>query len=87
MLHIKAKTEDEMVLKELFQYAKEQNLIFLHLGKLVHISKVMDAESTADEIKQMVKYAMGHANYQGSMRGEKTVGIALLDGGVLCWYY
>ncbi len=29
----------------------------------------------------MVKYAMGHANYQGSMTGETIVGITLLDGG------
>jgi hypothetical protein len=42
----------------------------------------MDNESTPREIKQMVKYAMGHANYQGSMSGETIVGIALLDRGV-----
>ena len=38
-------------------------------------------ESTPGEIKRMVKYAMGHANYQGSMTGETIVGIDLLDGG------
>ncbi len=54
----------------------------LHLGKQAHISKVMDNESTPGEIKRMVKYAMGHANYQGSMTGEMIAGIALLDGGV-----
>jgi hypothetical protein len=42
----------------------------------------MDVESTPGEIKRMVKYAMGHANYQGLMTGETIVGIALLDGGV-----
>jgi hypothetical protein len=42
----------------------------------------MDAESTPEEIKRMVKYAIGHANYQGLMMGEMIVGIALLDGGV-----
>jgi hypothetical protein len=42
----------------------------------------MDAESTPGEIKRMVKFDMGHANYQGSMTGETIVGIALLDGGV-----
>ena len=46
-----------------------------------HISKVMDMESTPGEIKRMVKYAMGHANYQGSMTGKTIVGISLLDGG------
>ncbi len=30
----------------------------------------------------MMKYAMGHANYQGSMTGETIVGVALLDRGV-----
>jgi hypothetical protein len=29
-----------------------------------------------------VKYAMGYANYQGSMTGETIVRIAILDGGV-----
>ncbi len=43
----------------------------------------MDNESTPVEIKRMVKYAMGHANYHGSMTGEMIVRIAFLDGGVL----
>ena len=30
----------------------------------------------------MVKFAMGHANYQGSMTGETISGIYLLDGAV-----
>ncbi len=82
-LHIESKPEDKIDLKELFQYAKEQNLVSLRLGKQAHISEVMDNESTPREIKQMVKYAMGHANYQGLTTGETVVGIALLDGGVL----
>ncbi len=81
-LHIESKPEDKKELKELFQYAKEQNLVSLCLGKRAHISKVMDNESTPGEIKRMVKYAMGHANYQGLMTGETIVGIALMDGGV-----
>ncbi len=81
-LHIKSKPEDKQELKELFQYAKEQNHVSLCLGKRAHISKVMENESTPGEIKRMVKYAMGHANYQGLMTGEMIVGIALLDRGV-----
>ncbi len=81
-IHIEAKPEDEKELKDLFQFAKEQNIVSLCLGKRAHISKVMDAESIPGEIKRMVKYAMGHANYQGLMTGETIVGIALLDGGV-----
>jgi len=81
VLHIKAKPEDEKELKDMFQFAKERNLVALRLGKRAHISEVMDAESNPGEIKRMVKYAMGHANYQGSMTGESIVGISLLDGG------
>ncbi len=53
--------------------------MLLCLDKRAHISKVMDTKSTPGE---MVKYAMGHANYQGLMTGENIVKIALLDGGV-----
>ena len=81
VLHIEAKPDDEKELKDLFQFAKESNLVSLRLGKRAHISEVMDMESTPGEIKRMVKYAMGHANYQGSMTGETIVGIDLLDGG------
>ncbi len=69
MLHIEAKQEDEKVLKELFQFTKKQNFVSLHLGKRAHINMVMDAESTPSKIKQMLKYAMGHANYQRLMTG------------------
>lgn len=81
VLHIEAKPEDEKELKDMFQFAKERSLVALRLGKRAHISEVMDAESNTGEIKRMVKYAMGHANYQGSMTGETIVGISLLDGG------
>ncbi len=40
VLHIEIKPEDEKVLKEIFQYTKEQNLVSLRLGKCAHISKV-----------------------------------------------
>jgi hypothetical protein len=81
VLHIEAKPDDEKKLKDLFQFAKECNLVSLRLGKRAHISEAMDMDSTPGEIKRMVKYAMGHANYQGSMMGETIVGITLLDGG------
>jgi hypothetical protein len=44
---------------------------------------VKDNDSTPGEIKRMVKFAMKHASYQGSMIGETITGIALLDGEVL----
>jgi hypothetical protein len=42
----------------------------------------VDKDSTPGKIKKMVKCAMGHANYQGSMTGETIFGIDLLDGEV-----
>jgi hypothetical protein len=42
----------------------------------------MDNDSTPGEVKRMVKFAMGHANYQGSMTGETIFGIDLLVGEV-----
>jgi hypothetical protein len=41
-LHIKVRPEDKKELKDLFQFAKEQNIVTLCLGKRAHISKVMD---------------------------------------------
>ena len=51
-------------------------------GKRAHISEVKDNDSTPGEIKRMVKFAMKHADYQGSMTGETITGIALPDGDV-----
>ena len=42
----------------------------------------MDNNSTPGEVNRVVKFAMGHANYQGSMTGETISGIDLLDGAV-----
>ncbi len=63
--------------------AKECGIVALRLGKRAHISEVMDNDSTPGEIRRMVKFAMKHANYQGSMTGETITGNALLDGEVL----
>ncbi len=50
-------SEDEAYLKDLIQFAKERNVLAL----------VMDAKSTSGETKKMVRCAMKHAGYQGSM--------------------
>jgi len=52
------------------------------LGKRARISEVMDARSTPGETKNMVRCAMKHAGYQGSMTGETINGIDLIDGEV-----
>ena len=56
-LHIETDPEDEAYLKDLIQFAKERNVLAL----------VMDAKSTSGETKKMVRCAMKHAGYQGSM--------------------
>ncbi len=82
VLHIETDLEDEAYLKELIQFAKKRNILSLFLGKCAHLSEVMDKDSTPGEIKRMVKCAMGHANYQGSMTGETIFGINMIDGEV-----
>ncbi len=76
---MKQKPADIEELKELVQLAKESEIVALRLGKQAHISEVMDADSTPGKIKRMVKFAMKHANYQGSMTGETITGITMLD--------
>ena len=66
-LHIETDPEDEAYLKDLIQFAKERNVLALFLGKRARISEVMDAKSTSGETKKMVRCAMKHAGYQGSM--------------------
>jgi hypothetical protein len=82
VLHIETDPDNEVHLKDLIQFAKEQNFIGLFLGKRAHVTEVMDNNSTPGEVKLMVKFAMGHDNYQGSMTGETISGIYLLDGAV-----
>jgi hypothetical protein len=81
-LHIETDPEDEAYLKDLIQFAKERNVLALFLGKRARISEVMDAKSTPGETKKMVRCAMKHAGYQGSMTGETIFGIDLIDGEV-----
>jgi hypothetical protein len=81
-LHIETDPDDEARLKDLIQFAKERNVLALFLGKRARISEVMDTKSTPGEVKKMVRCAMKHAGYQGSMTGETIVGIDLIDGEV-----
>jgi len=82
VLHIETDPENEALLKELIQFAKERNVLALLLGKRARISEVMDTKSTPGEIKKAVRTAMKHAGYQGSMTGETISGIDLIDGEV-----
>ena len=82
VLHIETDPENEALLKELIQFAKERNVLSLLLGKRARISEVMDTTSTPGEIKKAVRTAMKHAGYQGSMTGETIFGIDLIDGEV-----
>jgi hypothetical protein len=80
--HIETDPEDKAYLKDLIQFAKERIVLALFLGKRARISEVMDTKSTPGEIKKMVRCAMKHAGYQGSMTGETIFGIDLIDGEV-----
>ncbi len=81
-LHIETNPNNEARLKDLIQFAKERNVLALSLGKQARISKVMDTKSTPGEVKKMVRFAMKHTGYQGSMTGETIFGINLIDGEV-----
>ena len=48
-------------------------------GKHAHISEVVGKDSTPSEIKQLIKVAQTHTNYQCSMLLEDIVGITNLD--------
>jgi len=84
VLHIQTDPNNKAHLKDLIQFTKERNFIglFLGNGKCTHVTEVMDNNSTPREVNRMVKFAMGHANYQRSMTGETISGIYLLDGAV-----
>ena len=79
-LHIETDPEDEAYLKDLIHFTKERNVLALFLWKRARISEVMDTKSTPGEIKKMVRCAMKHVGYQGSMTGETIFGINLIDG-------
>jgi hypothetical protein len=48
-------------------------------GKHAHISEVVDKNSTSSEIKQLIKGAQTHTNYQCCMLLEDIIGITNLD--------
>jgi hypothetical protein len=48
-------------------------------GKHAHVSEVVNKDSTPSEIKQLIKVAQTHANYQCFMLLEDIVGITNLD--------
>jgi hypothetical protein len=66
-------------IKKLTQLAKEANLVTKMWGKHTHISEVVDKDSTPSEIKQPIKVAQTHTNYQCSMLLEDNVSITNLD--------
>jgi hypothetical protein len=51
-------------IKKLTQLAKEADLLAKMWGKHAHMSKVVDKDSTPSKIKQLIKVAQSHTNYQ-----------------------
>jgi hypothetical protein len=82
VLHIETDPKDEAYLKDLIQLSKERSVLALFLGKQARLSEVMDKNSTPGEIKKMVRSAMKHAGYQGSMTRETIIGIDMINGEV-----
>jgi len=58
---------------------KENDLVTKMWGKHAHVSEVVDMESTASEIKRLIKVAQSHTNYQCSVILEDIIGIINLD--------
>ena len=58
---------------------KETDLVTKMWGKHTHVSEVVDKESTAREIKRLIKVAQSHTNYQCSVILKDIIGIINLD--------
>jgi hypothetical protein len=67
-------------MKRLTQLAKENKLVSKMWGKLAHVSKVIDKDSTPSKIKHLARVAQVHCNYQCLMILEEFVGITNLNG-------
>ncbi len=66
-------------IKRLAQVAKEVNMVTKMWGKHAHVSEVIDKNSTPSKIKQLIKVAQCHTNYQCSILLEDVQGITDLD--------
>jgi hypothetical protein len=66
-------------MKGLVQCAKEYGCVEELWGYHPHLSKGMDAKSTASEAKRQVDVEQAHANYQLSMVAKELVGVTNLD--------
>ncbi len=77
--HIECDRRYAADIKRLAQVAKEANMVTKMWGKHAHVSKVIDKNSTPSKIKQPIKVAQRHTNYQCSMLLEDVQGITNLD--------
>jgi len=68
-----------MQIKRLVQLAKDEGCFKKMWGKNVHVSEVVDKDSTPSEIKRLARVAQVHCNYQCSMILEDLVGITNLN--------
>jgi hypothetical protein len=77
--HVECNRHYAANIKRLAQVAKEANMVTKMWGKHAHESKVIDKNSTPSKIKQLIKVAQCHTNYQCSMLLEDVQGITNLD--------
>jgi hypothetical protein len=66
-------------MKGLVQCNKKYRCVEEVWGCHTHLSKVMDAKSTASKAKQQVDVALAQTNYQLSMVAKELVGVTDLD--------
>ena len=77
--HVECDSRYLMQIKRLAQLAKDDGLFAKMWGKNVHVSEVVDKDSTPSEIKRLARVAQVHCNYQCSMILKDLVGITDLN--------
>jgi hypothetical protein len=77
--HLEVDSKYVVKMKGLVQYAKEYGCVEEVWGCHAHLSKVMDAKSTASEAKQQADVVQAHTNYQLSMVAKMLVRVTNLD--------
>jgi hypothetical protein len=77
--HLEVDSKYVAKMKGLVHCAKEYGCVEELWGNHAHLSKVMDAKSTASEAKHQDDVAQAHTNYQLSMVAKELVGVTNLD--------
>jgi hypothetical protein len=79
VLHVECDCRFADEIKQLSQFTKKADLVTEMWGKHAHVSKVIDKDSTPSKIKQLLKVAQSHTNYQCSMLLKDIFGMINLE--------